>query len=74
MTKNNNISVRVLESVRAASLIVLAVAYILLLFSQTGLIELTDNVMRLMGGMNLVAIPVMVFASVRIRVLKERKN
>ena len=74
MTANNDSTIKVLESVRAASLIVLAAAYILLLFSQTGLIELTDNMMRLMGGMNLVAIPVMVFASIRIRVLKERKN
>ena len=74
MTNTNNTSIKVLESIRLASAVVLAAAYILLLFGHTGLIELTDTVMRLAGVMNLVAIPVMIFASVRIKVLKERNN
>ena len=74
MTNTNNTSVKVLESIRLASAVVLAAAYILLLFGYTGIIELTDNVIRLAGGLNLAALPVMIFASVRIRVLKERNN
>ena len=74
MTANNSTSIKTLGSIRLASLVVLAAAYILLLFGHTGLIELTDTVMRLAGVMNLVAIPVMIFASVRIKVLKERNN
>ncbi|MBR6258003.1 MAG: hypothetical protein IKR23_11635 [Lachnospiraceae bacterium] len=74
MTKDINTSIKVLESVRLAGFIVLATAYILLLFGHTGIIELTDNIMRLAGGLNLAALPVMIFASVRIRVLKERNK
>lgn len=74
MTTDNSTSIKVLESVRAASLIVLATAYLLLLFGHTGLIELSDSILRLSGGLDLVAIPITVFASIRIRVLKERKN
>ena len=74
MTKDTNRSLRVLGSVRLASALVLAAAYLLMLFSSTGMIELSDTVVRIMGALTLVAAPVLIFASVRIIVLKGRNR
>lgn len=74
MTKDISRSLRVLESVRLASAVVLAAAYLLMLFSSTGMITLSDTVVRIMGAMALAASPVMIFASVRMIVLKGRNR
>ena len=74
MTKDIERSLRVLGSVRLAGALVLAADYLLMLFSSTGMIELSDTVVRIMGGLTLAAAPVLIFASVRTIVLKGRKN
>ena len=74
MTKDISRSLRVLGSVRLASAVVLAAAYLLMLFGSTGMIALSDTVVRIMGAMALAASPVMIFASVRMLVLKGRNR
>ena len=74
MTKDISRSLRVLGSVRLASALVLAAAYLLMLFSSTGMVELSDTVVRIMGALTLVAAPVLIFDSVRIIVLKGRNR
>lgn len=74
MTKDIERSLRVLGSVRLAGALVLAADYLLMLFGSTGMIELSDTVVRIMGGLTLAAAPVLIFASVRMIVLKGRKN
>ena len=74
MTKDINRSLRVLLGVRLASTVILAAAFLLMLFGSSGMIELSDTTVRIMGAMTLVASPVLIFASVRTIVLRGRKR
>ena len=73
MTTNNN-EARVIVIMRTVSGILLAVCYMLMLFSLTDLIELSDNIVRLTGVLNLVCTPVFIFTTIRTIVLKNRRN